>query len=92
LENKVIKDQFESSNNLFQKQSLSQQQLTKSKTATEHTTEQQQTTSDCCLLAHREYFDINSYHSKIIERSLQSNAELKHMKLKQNSHINLMYL
>jgi len=75
----------ESSNNLFQKQSLSQQQLTKSKTATEHTTEQQQTTSDCCLLAHREYFDINSYHSKIIERSLQSNAELKHMKLKQNS-------
>ncbi len=42
-------------------------------------------TSDCCLLAHSDYFDISAYHSKIIERSCQSGNELKTMKLKQSA-------
>lgn len=42
-------------------------------------------TTECCLLAHRDYFDIDAYHSKIIERSCMSSSELKSMKLKQSA-------
>ena len=41
--------------------------------------------SECCILAHREYFEIGAYHSKIIERSCLSSSELKTMKLKQSA-------
>ena len=41
--------------------------------------------NDCCLLAHREYFDINAYHAKIIERSVLASNEFKAMKLKQSA-------
>lgn len=42
-------------------------------------------TTDCCILAHREYFEISAFHSKIIERSVMSGNELKTMKLKQSA-------
>ena len=41
--------------------------------------------NDCCLLVHREYFDINAYHAKIIERSVLASNEFKAMKLKQSA-------
>lgn len=63
------------SNNLFQKQQ--QEMKLKPKLEEPH--------SDCCLLSHRDYFNVDAYHSKIIERSLQTTTELKYMKLKQNN-------
>lgn len=62
------------SNNLFQKQ---QEMKLKPKL--------EEPQSDCCLLSHRDYFNIDAYHSKIIERSLQTTTELKYMKLKHNN-------
>jgi len=74
--NNVHSKLSESSTNLFQKhQQQLKQQLTKP----------EEPTNDCCLLAHRDYFNLDAYHSKIIERSLQSNIELKCMKLKQTN-------
>jgi len=40
--------------------------------------------NDCCLFAHRDFFNIDAYHLKIIERSLQSSVEYKQMKQKQS--------
>ena len=42
------------------------------------------TNGDCCVFAHREYFNVDAYHSKILERSLQSSVELKFVRQKQS--------
>ncbi len=42
--------------------------------------------SDCCLLNHNDYFNIDAYHSKILERSLTTGNELKFLK---NKHTQL---
>lgn len=72
----------ESSGNIFQQQHQ-QQSLSLLKPTTKASDES--TNNDCCLLAHRDYFHLDAYHSKIIERSLQSSVELKYMKLKQTN-------
>jgi hypothetical protein len=38
--------------------------------------------SDCCLFQHHDYFSLDAYHLKIIERSLHSTHELKFTKSK----------
>ena len=39
---------------------------------------------DCCLLSHHDYYNVEEYHLKIIERSLRSSFELKQFRLKQS--------
>ncbi len=41
--------------------------------------------TECCLLAHRDYFEIDAYHGKIMERSVAASNELKAIKLKQSA-------
>ncbi|RNA14520.1 hypothetical protein BpHYR1_043993 [Brachionus plicatilis] len=38
--------------------------------------------ADCCLLAHKDYFNVDAYHSKIIERCLLTQHEIKYLKHK----------
>lgn len=80
---------FNKNNNIQQQQQFSQQQ---SQPDSSKNNENQNgkghdsssdTKNDCCFFTHREFFDIDAYHLKIIERSLQSTIEYKQMKQKQ---------
>lgn len=43
----------------------------------------QQHLSDCCLLNHADYFNLDAYHMKILERSLIASNELRFLRTRQ---------